>query len=260
MNQFLDISYIPGTSDSLRSLDLHVPPRSARNSPVIVFVHGGAWGGSCLRAGDGIALSRPRTQLPPHHQKNKFFHPGHAEDTVNFLEFFNTWQGIPDIFDPTGRSTYFLGHSAGAHILTSVPLDSSLVSPTLTPSPAVLQAVKGIALAEGIYDIDLLLARFPTYRDWFIAAAFGDRQSYPDASTTILPLRKGLNTRWLVIHSTGDTLVDQPQSDAIYAHLRTLYGASADEHVAQSVDQLDKEHSDVLAEPLFIELIRTFVQ
>lgn len=158
---------------------------------------------------------------------------------------------------------YLLGHSAGAHILSSIFLDSSAAFPSLTPPPAVLKAARGIVMTEGIYDIDLLLAKFPDYRQWFIAAVFGDRASYADASTTGLALREGSpeNLRWLVIHSKGDTLVDQPQSDAIVAHLRTLYGggAATDARVTRNVDQFDVEHNDVLSAPLYIDVIRAFV-
>lgn len=271
MDQNLDIPYILGTNNYFLRFDLYVPSQSTQDSPIIVFVHGGAWRSEDKSEHQSLAhqlaiashypVLIPNYRLTPSvpTKDNQFRHPGHAEDILHFLVFLTTWEGIPHIFDPAGRSMYLLGHSAGAHILTSIFLDSSVVSPTLTPPPAVLQAVKGVALSEGIYDIDILLTRFPKYREWFIAAVFGDRQSYAEASTTQLALRKNSNLRWLVIHSTGDTLVDQPQSDAMYAHLRTLYGAEADAHVACNVDQLDMEHNDVLRAPLYIDIIRAFV-
>ncbi|KAJ7925052.1 hypothetical protein B0H13DRAFT_1469957, partial [Mycena leptocephala] len=99
-----------------------------------------------------------------------------------------------------------------AHILSSIFLDSSAISPTLTLSPLVLRVTKGIALSEEIFDINLLLTHFPEYRDWFMAAAFGDRVSYADFSATLLllwePESEHASLQWLVIHSTGDTLVD----------------------------------------------------
>jgi len=244
---------------------------------MIVFVHGGAWGSmdksdyQVLARQLAVASSYP--VLVPNYRlttkANDFRHPGHAEDILHFLDFVasGSWPGIPQLkFNPAGRGMYLLGHSAGAHILSSIFLDSSAVTPSLTPPPMVLQAARGIAMSEGIYDLDLFLARFPAVREWFLAAAFGERESYADASTTRLPLRKAgdvdnANLRWLIIHSKGDTLVDQPQSDAMYAHLRALYGegAAADARVARNVDQLDVEHDDVLSAPLFVEIIRAFV-
>jgi acetyl esterase/lipase len=191
---------------------------------------------------------------------NQLRHPTHAGDILAFLTFITTWEGIPDAFDPAGRRMCLAGHSAGAHILTSIFLDSSAATPSLTPTPAVLQAVRGIAVSEGIYDIDLFIARFPETRAWFIAPAFGDLSSYADFSTTRYALRKDSDLRWLVIHSPGDTLVDMPQSDAMYANLRALYGAAADEHVARNVDQLDVDHDDVLRSPVYVDIVRAFVE
>ncbi|KAJ6496588.1 Alpha/Beta hydrolase protein [Mycena vitilis] len=264
MNQHLDISYVPGADDRLHRFDLHVPPHFSKDSSAIIFVHGGAWRGEDkadhqAMAHQLAAASNSPVLVPNYHlttNTNKLIHPGHAEDILRFLEFLTTWDGIPDVFDPKGRGLYLVGHSAGAHILSSIFLDSSVATPSLTPSPALLHAAKGVVLSEGIYDIDLLLARFPTYRAWFIASAFGDLPSYADAATTTLPMRKdAAHLRWLVVHSTGDTLVDMPQSDAIYEHLRVLY---RDAQVARNVDQLDMEHSDVLLAPVFIEAVSAF--
>ncbi|KAJ7109281.1 Alpha/Beta hydrolase protein [Mycena epipterygia] len=262
-----DVVYSPSP---LLRFDLHLPQHSTPDSPILVFVHGGAWRdedksdhralASSLATATHCPVLVPNYRLTPKvpTEQNQFRHPGHAEDILSFLVFVTTWEGIPHRFDPVGRPMYLLGHSAGAHILASIFLDSSAVTPTLTPPSAVLQAVRGVALSEGIYDIDLLLTRFPEYREWFIAAAFGDHASYADVSTTRLPLREGSNLRWLVVHSTGDTLVDMPQSDAMYAYLRALYGAKADTCVARNVDQLDMEHDDVLKSPQFIDIIRAF--
>ncbi|KAJ6455671.1 Alpha/Beta hydrolase protein [Mycena sanguinolenta] len=273
MDEFSDVSYIPGTSNPLQSFDLYVPMPAQERSPMIAFVHGGAWRGGDkaahqdlarrLAAASNCPVLVPNYRLTPpvETQENQFRHPGHAEDILRFLEFLASGE-IPQIkFNPRGRGLYLLGHSAGAHILSSIFLDSSAVTPTLTPSPAVLQATRGIAMTEGIYDLDVLLARFPSYREWFIAAAFGDRESYADASTTRFGVRREADLRWLVIHSKGDTLVDQPQSDAIYAHLRALYGggAAADARVARNVDQFDVEHDDVHETALYVDVIRAFV-
>ncbi|KAF8212336.1 Alpha/Beta hydrolase protein [Mycena galopus ATCC 62051] len=275
MEEVLDVSYIPGTNDPLRSFDLYVPAH-AHGGPMIVFVHGGAW-----HSGDksdfkdiarGLASASSHPVLVPNYRlttkDNRFRHPGHAEDILHFLNFLTSgsWHGLPQVkFNPVGRAMYLLGHSAGAHILSSIFLDSSAITPSLTPPPAVLKTTKGVVMSEGIYDLDLLLARFPTYREWFIAGAFGERESYSDASTTQLPLHTAVtaetNLRWLIIHSTGDTLVDQAQSDAIYGHLRALYGdgAAADAHVTRNVDRFDVEHDDVLGSPLYIDVLRAFV-
>ncbi|KAJ7156066.1 Alpha/Beta hydrolase protein [Mycena crocata] len=265
-----DIQY--GSGSPLLRFDLHVPPTTTRDSPLLVFVHGGAWRSedkkdhaslaSELATASHCPVLVPNYRLTPNAptESNHFRHPGHAEDILQFLVFLTAWEGVPSVFDPAGRTVYVLGHSAGAHILASIFLDSSAVSPTLTPPPAVRQAVRGVVMSEGIYDIDLLLRRFPDYREWFIASVFGDRQDYADVSVTQMPLRKPeSDLRWLVIHSTGDTLVDVPQTDAMYEHLRALYGSAADVHVTRNTDRLDMDHNDILRSPLFVDIIREFV-
>ncbi|KAK7014941.1 esterase lipase [Favolaschia claudopus] len=250
MNHILDIQY---SLNPPLCFDLHVPHAVAPAAPMIIFVHGGAWRaedkshwhslGQRLASAAACPVLVPNYRLTPSNPTpdNQFQHPGHAEDILQFLNFVTsgTWSGIDSEstkFDPTGRGLYLLGHSAGAHILSSIFLDSSNVTPSLTPPAALLRLTKGFALSEGIYDIDQLLNRFPSYRGWFIAAAFGDRVSYEDVSTTRMVLRQrdaavGEGLRWLIIHSKGDTLVDQAQSDGMYEHLGALYGEEKDKYV-----------------------------
>ncbi|KAJ7470671.1 Alpha/Beta hydrolase protein [Mycena latifolia] len=267
MHEILDIAYGAGP---LQRFDVHAPEHCPQDRPILVFVHGGAWRAedksdyralaSSLAAAAHCPVLVPNYRLTPNRptEHNQLRHPAHAEDILACLVFLTAWEGVPNVFDPAGRSMCVIGHSAGAHILASIFLDSSAASPTLTPPPPVLQAVRGIAVSEGIYDLDLLIARFPDYREMFIAAAFGDRPSYADVSTTHMPLHENSTLSWLVIHSKGDTLVDMSQSDAMYAHLRALYGPAADTHVARNVDQIDVDHDDVLFSPLFIDMIHAF--
>ncbi|KAJ6630696.1 Alpha/Beta hydrolase protein [Mycena sp. CBHHK59/15] len=267
MTTILNIPYTP-TADPCHRFDLYLPDRPGDGSPVLAFVHGGAWRredkadhhslACALATATHCPVLVPNYRLTPQTptESNQFRHPGHAEDILAFLEFVTAWDGLAAA---QSRSFYLLGHSAGAHILASIFLDSSAISPSLAPSARVLRGVQGLAVSEGIYDLDLLLERFPEYSEWFIAAAFGKRDSYTQYSATRLALRKNSALRWMVIHSTGDTLVDVPQSDAMYRHLRILYGAAADDHVAHSFDKLHVEHNDVLLAPEFVSIVRSFV-
>ncbi|KAF7302994.1 Esterase lipase [Mycena kentingensis (nom. inval.)] len=266
MNHHLNIAFTT-EADPLRSFDAYIP--SFPSQAILVFVHGGAW-----RAGDkadyknlaaklveasGCAVLVPNYRLTPASPSagNKFEHPGHAEDILTFLTFLANWEGLAGLENISKLPVHAIGHSAGAHILASIFLDSSAVTPTLTPSAAVTQLVRGIVLSEGIYDIDLLLKSFPSYCDWFIAAAFGQHESYIDGSVSRLALRPGLeHLRWLVGHSSGDTLVDVVQSETMRDHLQALYGQS---QVTSSFDAVAVEHDDVLLDPVFIELVAKFV-
>jgi hypothetical protein len=142
-------------------------------------------------------------------------------------------------------------------MLASIFLDSSSISPILSPPLSLLTAIQAIIVSEGIYDIDLLLSRFPSYRKWFIEPAFRPLQSYVDFSTTTLPLRTS-HIRWLLIHSKGDTLVDQQQSEAMYLHLCKLY-SSAQTLIAKNLDDLDGEHNDILCRKDFVQIVTDFI-
>lgn len=164
------------------------------------------------------------------------------------------------MYDPT--RIYLMGHSCSAHMLTSIFLDSSPVSPTLTPSLPLQAAVQAIIMSEGIYDLDLLLSTFPSYREWFVENAFGQRESYADFSTTKFRLRNSAtHIRWLVIHSKGDSLVDAPQSEAIYTHLCEMHeavGISANS-VSQNTHDLKEEHNQILRGDDFVKIVGEFI-
>jgi hypothetical protein len=165
-------------------------------------------------------------------------------------------------YDP--QRIYLVGHSCSAHMLTSIFLDSSSITPTLTPSPSLLQSVQGIAMSEGIYDLELLLKYFPDYREWFVQSTFSDSKPLSCFSTTTYALRDlSTHIRWLVIHSTGDLLINPPQSDAIFHHLSGSYGPLARRLVFKDFDKLAGGHNDILTEDKYIkiytDLLRDFV-
>jgi acetyl esterase/lipase len=182
---------------------------------------------------------------------------------LQFLSFLVDWNGLQGLgppYDP--RKIYLMGHSCGAHILASIFLDSSSTSPTLTPSAPLFRAVRAIVMSEGIYDLDLLLSSYPAYREWFVQAAFGNRESYAEFSVTAFPLRTpDPQIRWLIIHSRGDTLVNVAQSDAIYTHLCQLHsdvGGRTDRLVVRNINELEEEHQSVLSARRFIRIVGNF--
>lgn len=145
-------------------------------------------------------------------------------------------------------------------MLTSILLDSA--EPALVPSTALLRAVRGVVLSEGIYDIDALLKSFPTYRDWFIRETFGSLPTYDRYSTTRMALRDGAkHIRWLILYSKGDTLVDILQSQAIYDHLQSLYDGSLQDagQVTKNWDDLEDDHNVILQTEKYIQIVGDFI-
>ena len=111
-------------------------------------------------------------------------------------------------------------------------------------------------MSEGIYDIDVLLSSFPGYRTWFIENAFGRMDSYDSVSAfkaTVDP--RGQHIRWFVIHSRGDSLVDERQSQGMYDMLRERSCL-----VSKSFGDLEGEHNDILKSPQYIQIIDKYIK
>ncbi|KDQ60733.1 hypothetical protein JAAARDRAFT_151389 [Jaapia argillacea MUCL 33604] len=282
MDEFLDIPYIPSASrNQFHEFDLFVPrgrsEETQRISSFICFVHGGAWRSEDkadhrdlarrLAVATQFAVAVPNYRLTVKDPTDAFHlhHPAHAEDVLHFLEFLITWIGpftSPLITGLPPPSLYLLGHSCSAHMLATIILDSSDITPSLTPSPALMGSVKAIGMSEGIYDIDLLLSSFPAYREWFIQDAFGKGVNYSEYSATRFPPRALDKIQWLVVHSKGDSLVDIAQSETIYQHLCRIYEeavVSGDCSVTRNWDELDEEHNVLLRGDRYVQIIANFV-
>ncbi len=208
----------------------------------------------------GFPVVVPNYRLTPKETTgdSDFRHPDHALDILEFLTFLTSWEGpsgLGNVYDP--KAIHLIGHSCAAHMLSTIFLDSSSITPSLTPTDAVLQSVKSIALSEGIYDIDLLLSDYPEYRSWFIAPAFGDMKSYRNFSVAEYPARTR-DIRWLVVHSTGDTSVNLNQSRCMDGHLRRLMTEDGEGRVECDFHSVSMEHNDVFVDDRFVELLVKF--
>ena len=202
-------------------------------------------------------------------------HPEHATDILRFLEFICTASAAQSSSDPANSESYgvtaadsrnipglphqpqrllLLGHSCAAHMLCSIFLDmpsSSSHGGQLCPTDVVLARTGALVLSEGIYDIDALLSSFPTYRQWFIQGAFGAHDSYADVSATNAATKSSCgHIRWLIIHSKGDTLIDEGQSRAMYDHLQSQAA-----QVCKSFDELSDGHNEILCGNQYVEIV-----
>ncbi|VDB82723.1 unnamed protein product [Peniophora sp. CBMAI 1063] len=266
---YLDISYLPSSEapNPLQAYNVFVPqndPASSTLPPLICFVHGGAWRsedkaehGELARSlvkATGFAVAVPNYRLTT--ADTPLEHPAHCEDIVQFLHHIRSWAppNTSPVYD-SGK-LFLMGHSCSAHMLASILFDSPY--PSLLLPADIIQSVQGVVFSEGIYDIDLLLTSFPNYRSWFIAAAFGSRSSYRDVSVNKYTYPEALaHVRWLIVHSTGDTLVDTLQSSTMLERLQSLEPPA---DVTSSLDDLDAEHNDVLKEHLFISKVAQFMK
>ncbi|KAH8106718.1 Alpha/Beta hydrolase protein [Cristinia sonorae] len=265
-----DVEYAPGLSFAL-----HLPPNPAPASskPLLCWVHGGAWRSESkddhrqtaarIAHATNCAVALPDYRLSTQH--NSLHHPAHAQDVLNFLHFILVPANLPahlaSTYDPS--KIYLIGHSCSAHMLASIYLaPAPPLVPVLAPSPALLRATKALLLTEGIYDLDLLLRSFPSYKPWFVANAFGDLPSYAHVNVATFTLRDlSHHLRWLIVHDQNDPLVDTVQSRSFHDHLAALYSAiSREENVRLDLDRLTvKGHNEIFAEDAYIELVAQFV-
>ncbi|KAL5529231.1 hypothetical protein ACEPAG_5216 [Sanghuangporus baumii] len=284
-----DIEYGPLPA---HTLDLHIPQAaSARPTdspfPLVVFVHGGGWRSEdkadhaqlatrialrtqCCVAVPNYRLSPRDTAVKP---EDAVYHPKHAQDILSALTFLGpAAEPDPDSESDNGivkaldapydpRRIFLIGHSCGAHILSSIFLDSSASTPELTPLSPLLSSVKGIAVSDGIFDIDLLLSSFPMYRAWFIVNAFGDHDSYEQFNATNYPLRDGgKHIHWLVIQSPNDTLVDGKQAESMYEHLKELEAHSKHgDTILKDWSSITSEHNEMLKTKEYSDLISNWI-
>lgn len=129
-------------------------------------------------------------------------------------------------------------------------------SDSVCPSDELVRSTAAVIMSEGIYDIDLLLSSFPPYRTWFIENAFGTRDTFAHVSAlkaTIPP--NGQHIRWFIIHSRGDTQVDERQSEGMYDSLKEKSCL-----VFKSFDELEDEHNNILKSPQYVDLINRHVK
>ncbi|KAI0665132.1 alpha/beta-hydrolase [Cubamyces menziesii] len=259
----MEVAYGPG---ALHKLDYYAPPATHKQQQaLIVFVHGGAWRSEdkadhadlarTLLSLTGCAVAVPNYRLTS--PDCPIRHPSHADDVLRSLHFLLSGSGP----QPPPSAIYVLGHSCSAHILASIYLASPF--PLLTPSPQLIALTRGIVLSEGIYDIDALLRSFPNYKQWFIAPAFGDHDAYPDVNVTSYSLRPGADhIRWLIIHSKGDSLVDQLQSDTMFSHLSALASQvppGPRPMVQKNFDEIQEEHNELLKGTVYPRIVADFV-
>jgi len=194
----------------MRVMDIYNPP-GAKEAPLVVFVHGGAWQGGSRNEYAGICAELQKKGIVAatidYRLSPSVIHPAHAEDAASAIAWLKD-QSRKFHVDPD--KIFVVGHSAGGHILATIATD---------PKLSAKASVAGFVGLEGIYDIPNLAKRWPTYPHWFLNRAFGsDPSKWAAASPTRLKVVS--KTPWLLVHSKGDELVDVPQTDDFASHLK----------------------------------------
>lgn len=181
-------------------------PAVAAKKPVVIFVHGGAWVSGSASQYLGLKAAWNQAGYCPvmaeYKLAPKFKHPSQVAELETLIRTLATQ--APAECD-AGR-IFLVGHSAGAHMIAFWNTHHSSKS------------VKGFVGLAGIYDLPLLLKKWPAYEEQFVRAEFGSERE--TASPARLPVKS--RTPWLLMHSTDDELVDVGQTANFQKHLQAL--------------------------------------
>jgi acetyl esterase/lipase len=154
VQETLDVSYGDG---DLQTLDVF-SPKDARDCPVVLFVHGGAWvfgdkdllglyrGVGTFLARHGVTAMCVNYRLSP-----AVKHPGHVKDVARAFAWTRAHAG-----DYGGDPDRILlcGHSAGGHLVALLATDETyLKDPELKLTDADRAAVRGVMGVSGVYRV-----------------------------------------------------------------------------------------------------------
>ncbi|KAG0221512.1 Alpha/Beta hydrolase protein [Mortierella sp. GBAus27b] len=281
MSVVKDVVYAPVSHWEKHTLDLYLPSAPRTGGSLIVYVHGGAW-----RTGDKsefvnlarnladstrdvvavvnytlsiAAIKDDPTSVPPEAQ-----HPKHVQDVARALGYL--YKSAQEHGGYRPDQIFLVGHSAGGQItgllalrpdlyLDPVDLELGLKKGTLH------SAIRGVIGVEGIYNVDRLLKRWPSYRD-FVIQGFGEKpealvhgspdgQQLPAGVSVVLP-------DYAVIHSNQDELVEPDQAKEYFSYLQSIAGDTKDRLVLEFGDW--GTHDAMLQTAQFTETITTIIQ
>ncbi|KAG0228393.1 Kynurenine formamidase [Actinomortierella wolfii] len=279
-----DLVYAPVSAWQKHTFDLYVPP-NASQKPLIVFVHGGAW-----RTGDksmfvdmatriaattgntvavvNYTLSLTDVKDDPHSVPLKAQHPVHPQDVATAIAHLYVGAAKYNAYDRD--QIYLSGHSVGAQITgllvlrPSEYLEPAAIAAGLQNPKALHRAVKGVIGVDGIYHVDKLWEKYPSYRD-FMIQAFGDSKERrlhgsPEGQTVSdqgddfeLPL-------YAVIHSLQDELLDDVQSKDYFAYLQSIVGKSANSNRVQLEFGNWGKHDELLQTEEFPQTVAKYIR
>ncbi|ORY90834.1 Alpha/Beta hydrolase protein [Leucosporidium creatinivorum] len=262
MDVHLNIPYTNDPTSPRQALDLFLPHGSSSASPLLVFIHGGAWRSESkedftqtlmpsLVRSTSLPLACLEYRLAPTSP-----HPAQALDSLSGLSLLTSPSLLP-LENGSPRwdrnSIYLIGHSAGAFIALSLvlrPPKGSRLDGAVERE--VRRAVKGVVCVDGIYDLPSLLEEYPAY-DSFVNDAFGLEPSYLAQES---PARWELvdeegegerELKILVLHSKEDELLSLRQPEMfVERFMARLEGKAGRGSVEVDFESLKDGHAQLL--------------
>lgn len=214
-----------GVDPRLNMLDVYMP-RKGSNSPVVVFLHGGAWefGDKVnVQAKPDYFTSRGYIFISVNYRLSPAVkHPVHVQDVADAIVWIH--DNIRH-YSGDGDNIFLIGHSAGAHLAALVSTDEEFI----VNAKGSLDMIKATVLLDGAgYDIPLLMKDAKgKLRDWYLES-FGTRESDWKKASPVTYIQPGKKyPKFLIIHAG-----ERAQSQAAAEHLaRKLKEADAEVNV-----------------------------
>ncbi|KAI9273743.1 Alpha/Beta hydrolase protein [Sporodiniella umbellata] len=208
------------STDNYRALDFYTTPEANEKTPLVVFIHGGAWRSEdkedykkltteCLSLNISVVSVNYRLSLIKEGESTpRIQHPTHIKDVAAAVRFLTQ---TPPNRQYDSQQIYLVGHSAGAHIALMLLLDDQFCCTSL---------IRGVMGISGIYDIPLLLSTFPSYID-FIKQAFGAADYHQASPINHRP--SSIKAKIIIAHSQQDSLIDCQQALTMTKYLQSLH-------------------------------------
>lgn len=191
-----DLVYNPARdADPVRhKLDLYVP-KGAKDFPVMMFVHGGAWrsgnkelyaalGETFAKQGIGTAIINYRLSGG----KGTVKHPDHIKDVAKAFAWVK--ENAPK-YGGDANKLYVSGHSAGGHLVALLATDEQY----LKAEKCAATDIKGVMAVSGVYTITSLFGGF--------GGAFGTDEEVCKAASPIAHVT-GKHPPFLIAYGAHD--------------------------------------------------------
>jgi acetyl esterase/lipase len=191
----------PKHDPKLNMLDVYMPKKGS-NSPVLIWIHGGAFA-----YGDkeyvqekaeyftkkGYVFISINYRLSP-----KVTHPTHAQDVADAI----VWVHKNAVhYSADANKIFIAGHSAGAHLAALVSVDETFIR----NSGGTPEIIQGVVLLDGSgYDIPVLMKDAKSkLKEWYVQA-FGDSRTEWEQASPAYLIKEGKNLPPFMIAYAGE--------------------------------------------------------
>jgi acetyl esterase/lipase len=232
VEKHLNLAYnLAKDADPVRhKLDLYVP-KGAKDFPVMMFVHGGAWtsGNKDLYAalGNTFAQQGIGTAIINYRLSNRngtgVKHPEHVKDVARAFAWVKANAAK---YGGNRDKLYISGHSAGGHLVSLLATDEQY----LKAEGCSVADIKGVMTVSGVYTISTLLNRFQSI--------FGEDEAACKAASPITHVKEK-EPPFLIAYGTKDfPFLDQ---------MAEQFGKKlSDCKCAAKVLKLDRDHYSII--------------